>query len=578
MRRSIAGIVLLVVAGCGGGGGGGGSASGSTTPPRPSNVGYTLSTNSITQEATITDQAPYSEVRVTIGDATVRPLGVGGRFTDNGLNEVYYNDDAGVVELYFRVPGSLRPGTYSDYVIIGSCTNADDCREVDPQSASRINVTYTVLEVPLPTVTMSTAEVNVTALAGGLYPPAPVEIMATVPYPIPFGGHGSSSTKNGIELAGYSGVSATSGKFTVEFKSPYELPVGTHTDTISVRMCLHETCANELTVTPATINVTYTVTDTVDGPNGFKFQLTDARARDLAWDETRNLLYLAVPSDAPERAATITEFDPSTGAFGDSISAGVDPGLLSLSDDDAMLYVADASDDSIRRFTTGPLTPDITIFLGEDDPTPVGGPLVASDLKVAPGAPRLIAVRRINPKITGTRGLILYEDDVPRANIAFLDSDVGHIQWGADATLLYTNNRAVAVDADGLTPLYSYPSVSGRFDRIGDRIFSEWGEVTDVVAGTSLPSLERLGFPAPAATVDPVADRVYLLTRPPEASGIQIEVYDATSLERLATGQLPFYAADANTPAKVVRWGRDGLAIATESGRVILVSGPLIVP
>ncbi len=577
MRRSIAGIVLLVVAGCGGGGGGGGSAGGDTTNPRPWNVGYTLSTNSITHEVALTDPAPYSEITVSIGSATARPLGVGGRYTTNGISGAYYSDDAGVIELYFQVPASLRPGTYKDYVVVGSCANEDDCREVIPETATRINVTYTILEVPLPTVTMSTAEVNVTALAGEVHPPQPVEIMATVPYPIPFGGHGSSSTKNGIDLAGYSGLSATSGKFTVHFKSPYMLAAGTHTDTISVRMCLHETCANELAVTPATINVTYNITDTVDGPNGFTTQLTDARARDLAWDETRNLLYLAVPADAPERAATITEFDPSTGAFGNSISAGADPGLLSLSDDDAMLYVADASDDSIRRFTTGPLTPDITIFLGDDDPMPVGGPLVASDLKVAPGAPRLIAVRRVNPKITGTRGLILFEDDVPRPTIAFLDSDVGYIQWGADATRLYTNNSAVAVDANGLAPLYSYPGVSSHFYRIGDRIFSDWGDVTDVVARTALPSLTRLGSPWTGA-VDPAAERVYLLTWPAGGSGIQIEVYDATSLERLATGQLPFYNISGNTPAKVVRWGRDGLAIVTDSGHMILVTGPLIVP
>ena len=85
------------------------------------------------------------------------------------------------------------------------------------------------------------------------------------------------------------------------------------------------------------------------GPAGYTTKLSAASANDAAWDATRGVLYLSVPGDAPERAATITEFNPATGAFGASVPAGTEPNLIAISDDDQFLYVADKALGEVRR-------------------------------------------------------------------------------------------------------------------------------------------------------------------------------------------------------------------------------------
>ena len=577
LQRAVALVPALLAAGCGGGGGG---SSGGNNPP-PVVAAYTLSTTSVTQTHSVLDVDPvYSEILVTIPDVSRVPFGIGGHYSDTALASVIYDPAASKLTIYFKVPAGLAPSSYTDTITIGVCEDAP-CTTLKAGTTRTITAAYTITPATLPSYTLSTSTVNVTALAGDITTIAPVDVLLSVTNPAPFtpSGHSTSTTTNGVYSVEYSAASSTPLRFVIWLKQPYTLAPGTYTDTVTVRMCLYGDygCQNPLSVTPSTITVNYTITDTVPGPAGYTTKLSAARANDAAWDATRGILYISVPGDSPERAATITEFNPATGAFGASVPAGTEPNLLAISDDGQFLYVADKALGEVRRFTLGPLAPDITIPLGNDTQHPYAYPLVAQDLQVAPGQPHVIAVKRHIPQFSpGDRGVVIFDDAVARPTI--WDDGGPFLQWGADATRLYTNNRIASVDSGGVTFVSSYPAVSGYITMVDGRIFGDYGQVTDVATATSLGPIVLDGYYDYIAS-DKALGRVYLLTNSRTAPGAtQIESYDATTLTRVGIGRLPRFQIQSNWAARATRFGSDGLAIVTDSHEVVLVTGPLIAP
>ena len=583
-------VAAMLITACGGGGGSGGSGSSSSSSsssssgggnnPPPNVPPYTLSATSVTQTHSVLEVGPvYSDILVTIPNASAVPFGLGGHYSDTGLASAIFEVPSRLT-IYFKVPAGVAPGTYIDTIDLGVCEDAD-CTTLRTGTTRTITTTYTITSATLPSYTLSTSTVNVTALTGDTAGMAPIDVFLSTTNPAPFTGSGysTSTTKNGVSSVEFSAAPSKPLGFAITLKPPYTLTPGTYTDTVTVRMCLYFDygCQNQLSVTPSTITVNYTITDTIPGPTGYTVKLSEARANDTAWDTTRGILYLSVPSDAPQRAATITEFNPVTGAFGASVAAGTNPNLLAISDDDHFLYVADKALGEVRRFTLGPLAPDIVIPLGNDTQYPAGYPLVAHDLQVAPGQPHALAVARWVPQISpGDRGVVVFDDAVARTTT--WDDGGSVLQWSADATRLYTNGRVGSVNASGVSFLSSYPGVSGYSAMVGGRIFGDFGEVTDVATATSLGPIVPDGYFEYVAS-DKALGRVYLLTNSRIHTGAtQIESYDAATLARVGIGRLPAFQINVNSPSRATRFGANGLAIVTGSHEVVLVTGPLIAP
>jgi hypothetical protein len=80
---------------------------------------------------------------------------------------------------------------------------------------------------------------------------------------------------------------------------------------------------------------------------------------DLAWDPSRQKIYVSVPGDSASNANTIAVVDPIAGSVVSAQSISSTPYGLSLSDDNQLLYTAIDGGSTIQRLLLPALTPDI---------------------------------------------------------------------------------------------------------------------------------------------------------------------------------------------------------------------------
>jgi outer membrane protein assembly factor BamB len=141
-------VAALCLSACGGGDGDGGSG-GSKKPslsvsPRELNV---------TADSAVSGQ-PSATITVTVRNPSPNGTAVGGRYTTNGIQNVYLDGSGtqGTLTVVFQDPTVIGEGTYTDTVELAICSN-DACSEVEEDTVVTIPVTYRVTVVS--TVTLS---------------------------------------------------------------------------------------------------------------------------------------------------------------------------------------------------------------------------------------------------------------------------------------------------------------------------------------------------------------------------------------------------------------------------------------
>jgi hypothetical protein len=116
----------------------------------------------------------------------------------------------------------------------------------------------------------------------------------------------------------------------------------------------------------------------------------ELHVNDLVFDAASGRLLASAADDAGPLANSIVPIDPATGALGEPVKLGSEPGRLALADDGSRLYVGlDAAGD-VQPFTLPGLVPGAAFSLPED---PQYGLQFAGDLDVMPGAPNVVAVQ-----------------------------------------------------------------------------------------------------------------------------------------------------------------------------------------
>lgn len=303
---------------------------------------------------------------------------------------------------------------------------------------------------------------------------------------------------------------------------------------------------------------------------GLVSMVINQEAADIAYDPMHQVIYLSVPVTASTNGNTISVLDLSTATIPFFQFAGSDPNLLAISDDSRFLYVSQNGFASVQRFTLPILSPDISYFLGRFDSF---GPLLATDLQVAPGASHTSAVTRGGPEF-GLQPLIVFDDATPRP--AGQDNDLNKFQWGADPNTIFATSQlksdifSLVVTANGVTQNQDFLDRAGdagiHFNPTTNLIYSDDGLVVNPSTGIPVGSFAASGLMVP----DPSLNAAFFL------SGNTIQVFDLTRFTPVGSFTIPDIVR--GTPRRFIRWGQNGLAFNTDTGQMFLIAGDAVAP
>jgi hypothetical protein len=555
----------------------------------------TLSTTSVLARGAITQAAgPTAAITLTIANPPSGALYLGYAYTSVGVATVGGSTPTGVppsLVITFKAPYLLKPGTYADSIQLELCADAY-C--VEPLTARQfVTISYVVgaaASGQIPATTLSTNAVSAQAFLTsypGISPQAPAVSVGFTNVPVP-PTVSTSTTHNGVASVAYAGTSASNGgALVIYLKSPVTLGAGVYQDTVTVNACLDSKCNN--LIAPVTMGVTYTVTNTATGANGYTINAYPITATDIAWDGVNGRLMVSLPASAAIDPGAVATLDPLTGQLSAPTAVPGTAAMLALAADSSYLYVSLADSSAIQRYVLPGMTPDIVI------PLPIyyeGIATYVRTMQVAPDDPHTIAVT-MQDASGNLMGLIVFDDATARAGTFGFDNvmpvqSISSAEWGSSSAVLYgaageigdlSDLYQFSVDASGVALQMDQPdSPGGRLHYAQNLLYVDSGAI--VVPA----SLQVIGsFAAPQSNLfmvpDTTLNRAFIVnTATPSSSfsGAQIESYDLTTQAPIATVPLPY-----GTPLsrRLVRWGADGLAfVDLFNDQIVVVNGPFVTP
>jgi uncharacterized protein (TIGR03437 family) len=313
-------------------------------------------------------------------------------------------------------------------------------------------------------------------------------------------------------------------------------------------------------------------------------------ANGIAFDKNRGLLWVSVPSSQARYGNSVVSIDPMTGALGQPIFVGSEPGKLVISDDGQYLYVALNSAAAIRRVDLVAQQADLQFSLGGDG---FFGSMYPEDMAVMPGNSRVIAVSRRYPGVSPRHaGVAVFDDGVIRKNTTQVHTGSDRIEWSASPGIVYGYNnettefgfRILTVDENGIQESKNYGSspIGGFNSDIkfeGGRIYATSGAVLNPGTGTLFG---RFTFPnsstASAVAPDAALGRTSFIYGGSFSSNAPtFAVYDNSTFTPIGSVIVPGLANVGNGDDGMVRWGEDGLAIRGQ-GQVFLLRSSMVKP
>jgi P pilus assembly chaperone PapD len=297
------------------------------------------------------------------------------------------------------------------------------------------------------------------------------------------------------------------------------------------------------------------------------------QVNDIVYDRFSGRIYASVPSRVGRGGNSIVAIDPVTGVIGPSVFVGSEPGKLALSDDGHYLYVALDGAAAVRRLDLRTGIPDLQFSLGFGY-----GPNFAGDMAVLPGHAESIAISKYNRGISPSHvHVAIYDNGVQRPHVA---AGANWLAFSATADRLYGFHSETTdwsfirwnLDDTGIVSGDSIPGLVGNFGTTiqfaGGRIFHTSGGAVDPEAGLTLGS-----FGGGPLVADAPMGRIYVLRGGQWGDAITLYAYDWTTFVELGERPMP----ELPGPAKMVRWGADGLALLN-GDRITLMSTTEVVP
>jgi hypothetical protein len=310
----------------------------------------------------------------------------------------------------------------------------------------------------------------------------------------------------------------------------------------------------------------------------------DAYGRDMVYDPTRSLIYVASDTMATLHPSTLVTVDPTNALVTSFIPVGNDPQVVALSDDASTLWLGLVGERRVRRLTPGA--------------TPVNGPVyslpnlltsgelaVPMSIVVLPGAPSSIAVGVYGIGAYGRRGVYILDDGQPRANfIQPPEVSAYFLTNGAPGYLLGfgDNNNLVEfhIGAIGATmesfigPFANSYSLTGFVFSV-NTIYANTGEAIDLT-NPDAPTIDGR-FPAGAPNCQLAMrslSRLMMLC-PTYDGGPTLDMLDTSNFVRVGTVTLPIGPPGASW-AKMIYLGGDAVAVLGYQTALEIVRAPLI--
>lgn len=314
---------------------------------------------------------------------------------------------------------------------------------------------------------------------------------------------------------------------------------------------------------------------------------------------SRNVMASIGAGSASVPANSIATITPDSAVVSSVVPLSAAPTGIALSSDGEVLYalIPGTTSGSIARYNMLTHQTDFTVSGLQATGYNVG----LRDLAVQPGSQNTIAVDEGEYP-----GVALFDADPVAKTLTKRGQDTG-VYTGTclafrDPSLLlltdlYSGGGVVwpyQVTPGGLTKVYpaSVLNYFSCFKLDGTTLYSQGGGVADV-SGTSIvqkgvfPGLQNLG-PYGTGIKDFALDSslgkgFYLTSSTGNYSAVfdGLTTYDTQTFMPTSVLPLPIAAIEgtsSNTGVDAVRWGQDGLAFVTSSGRVYLMRGPAIVP
>jgi hypothetical protein len=329
-----------------------------------------------------------------------------------------------------------------------------------------------------------------------------------------------------------------------------------------VRLCFDSAC---LMPVPSAHN-TLTVRHVVYASEGrdFTSRWLDLDATYAALDPLGEMLYVVRVFQTGDSA--VTAVDPVTGAIGASAALPGEATTIALSDDGQFAYVTSIYPQVVHRLRLPGLQPDGVITLD-----PMRQPL---QVAVAPGAPQTIAVSQSMP--AAERSIAIYDGAVKRDQEASIGTSMA---WNSTATEIYsTGSHSNALFRWSVTPgglelmdTIALPDTASTVRQMfveSGQLNLSTGQRFDPVAGTFDTWIES-----------PCCNTVALDTLQGRAfsAGGGLRSHALATGEEIATAWLPGLSEGRYFPPPI-RWGRDGLAVVTYDGELVLINGSFVAP
>jgi hypothetical protein len=297
---------------------------------------------------------------------------------------------------------------------------------------------------------------------------------------------------------------------------------------------------------------------------------------DIAYDPNTQKVYASVPSAAGSFGNSIVAIDPLTGVMGDPVFVGSEPGKLSISDNHQYLYAGLNGAGALRRFDLGPGTAGPQYSLGV---VPNSGALFPDDLQVLPGSPNSVAVARRYSNISPHQaGVAIYDDGVARSvttptfagnNLIEFSSSAGAL-YGYDTETSSSGFRKMALNPSGVSNVAaSTATLGGDFKYDNGNVYGANGRIINPETVTTLGTFSganSLGFVSDASV-----NRVFFATI--IGSSVKLQAFDQQTFGLVGTLDIP---GVVGSPAGMVRWGADGLAMRTSGNQIYFIKTSLV--